>query len=186
MNTATTTTATTGSYAIDPAHSRVGFVARHAMVSKVRGAFNDLEGTGYFDAENPTQSTLSVSIRTESIDTRNSDRDGHLRSGDFFDVETYPTISFASTDITAIDESSYQVTGDLTIKDVTRPTTFDLEVIGTAVDPWGNTRLGLEGAAVVSRKDWGLTWNTALEAGGVLVGDKVMLDLEISALRAHN
>ncbi|NNF55614.1 MAG: YceI family protein [Acidimicrobiales bacterium] len=187
MNTATATTAsTTGTYAIDPTHSRVGFVARHAMVTKVRGAFNDLEGTGYFDSENPTQSTLSVSIETDSIDTRNSDRDGHLRSGDFFDVETYPTINFVSTDIETIDESNYRVTGNLTIKDVTRPTTFDLELTGTAVDPWGNTRLGLEGSAVVSRKAWGLTWNTALDAGGVLVGDKVTLELEISAVKAGN
>ncbi len=190
MNTATTTsnttTTTTGTYTIDPTHSRVGFVARHAMVTKVRGAFNDLEGTGYFDGDNPTQSTLSVSIKTESIDTRNDDRDGHLRSGDFFDVETYPTISFVSTDIVAIDESNYRVTGDLTIKGVAQPTTFDLALTGTAVDPWGSTRLGLEGSTVVSRKDWGLTWNTALDAGGVLVGDKVTLEFEISAVKTDN
>ena len=182
----TTTAIASDTYSIDPTHSRVGFVARHAMVTKVRGAFNEFEGSGRFDAENPSQSALSVSIQTASIDTRNADRDGHLQSGDFFDVETYPTISFVSTDISATDASNYRVTGDLTIKDVTRPTTFDLELTGTAVDPWGNTRLGLEGSAVVSRKDWGLTWNTALDAGGVLVGDKVTLEFEISALKASD
>ncbi len=182
----TTSAIGTDTYNIDATHSRVGFVARHAMVTKVRGAFNDFEGTGRFDTTDPTQSSLTVSIQTSSIDTRNDDRDGHLRSGDFFDVETYPTIGFVSTDISAVDASNYRVTGDLTIKDVTRPTTFDLELTGTAVDPWGNTRLGLEGSAVVSRKDWGLTWNTALDAGGVLVGDKVTLELEISAVKVGN
>ncbi len=179
----TTTAIASDTYTIDPTHSRVGFVARHAMVTKVRGAFNELEGTGRFVAENPTQSSLRVLIQVASIDTRNADRDGHLQSGDFFHVEAYPTIGFVSTDISEIDPSNYRVTGDLTIKDVTRPTTFNLELTGTAVDPWGNTRLGLEGSTVVSRKDWGLTWNTALDAGGVLVGDKVTLEFEISAIR---
>lgn len=180
----TITATATGTYSIDPAHSRIGFVARHAMVTKVRGSFNDIEGSGSFDAENPARSTMSVSIRADSIDTRNADRDAHLRSSDFFDVDNHPTISFVSTDIVAVDDASYRVTGDLTLKDVTRPVTLDLEVTGTAVDPWGNTRLGLEGSATVNRKDWGLTWNTALDAGGVLVGDKVTLELEVSAIKA--
>ena len=182
----TNTAIASDTYRIDPAHSRVGFVARHAMVTKIRGAFNDFEGTGYFDTENPTRSTLSVSIQAASIDTRNADRDGHLRSIDFFDVETYPTLGFVSTAIDAIDATNFRVSGDLTIKDVTRPATFDLELTGTAVDPWGNNRVGLEGSAVVSRKEWGLTWNTALDAGGVLVGDKVTLEFEISAVKAGN
>lgn len=169
-------------YTIDPSHSRVGFVARHAMITKVRGAFNDVEGSGRFDPANPAASDLTVSIKTASIDTRSEDRDGHLRSADFFDVEKYPTITFASTGIEAVSDTDYRITGDLTIKDVTRPVTFDVEFAGTAVDPFGNSRLGLEGSTTVSRKEWGLTWNTALEAGGVLVGDKVVLELEISAI----
>ncbi|MFQ5558130.1 MAG: YceI family protein [Acidimicrobiales bacterium] len=163
---------------------RVGFVARHAMITKVRGSFNEFEGSGDFDAENPARSTLTVSIDTASIDTRNEDRDAHLRSSDFFDVDLYPTIGFVSTGVVAVNDSTYEVTGDLTIKDLTKPVTFELEITGTAVDPWGNTRLGLEGSTVVNRKDWGLTWNTALDAGGVLVSDKVTLELEISAIAA--
>ncbi len=174
----------TGTYSIDPTHSRLGFIARHAMVAKVRGAFNEIEGSGNFDVANPAASHLTVSIKTASIDTRNEDRDAHLRSGDFFDVETYPTIGFTSTNIEAVSDTDYRVTGDLTIKDVTRPVTFEVELSGTAVDPWGNTRLGLDGTAIVSRKDWGLTWNTALDTGGVLVGDKVTLELEVSAVKS--
>lgn len=182
----TLTESTTGTYTVDPAHSRVGFVARHAMVTKVRGSFNDFEGTGQLDGADPTRSTLSLSINTASVDTRNDDRDAHLRSADFFDVETYPTIAFTSTRIEAVDNATFRVIGDLTIKDVTRPAEFEVDVTGTAVDPWGNTRLGLEATAVVDRKDWGLTWNTALEAGGVLVGDKVTLEVEISAIANAN
>jgi len=178
----TLTEPTTGTYVADPTHSRIGFVARHAMVTKVRGSFNDFEGAGRLDSGDPSRSSLSLSIGTASIDTRNDDRDAHLRSADFFDVETYPTITFASTQIDAVDDGTFRVTGDLTIKDVTRPVEFQVEITGTAVDPWGNTRLGLEATAVVNRRDWGLTWNTALEAGGVLVGDKVTLEAEISAV----
>ena len=182
----TLTESTTGTYAVDPTHSRVGFVARHAMVTKVRGSFNDFEGAGQLDASDPTRSSLNLSINTASVDTRNDDRDAHLRSADFFDVETYPTITFASTKIEAVDDATFRVTGDLTIKDVTRPAEFTVELTGTAVDPWGNTRLGLEATAVMNRKDWGLTWNTALEAGGVLVGDKITLEVEISAIANPN
>lgn len=178
----TLTESSTGTYAVDPTHSRVGFVARHAMVTKVRGSFNDFSGTGRLDASDPTRSSLSLSINTASVDTRNDDRDAHLRSADFFDAETYPTIAFTSTEIEAVDDTTFGVTGDLTIKDVTRPVEFAVELTGTAIDPWGNTRLGLDATAVINRKDWGLTWNTALEAGGVLVGDKITLEVEISAI----
>ncbi len=178
----TLTESTTGTYAVDPTHSRVGFVARHAMVTKVRGSFNDFTGAGQLDASDLTRSSLNLAINTASIDTRNDDRDAHLRSADLFDVETYPTITFAGTKIEAVDDATFLVTGDLTIKDVTRPVEFTVELTGTAVDPWGNTRLGLEATAVINRKDWGLTWNTALEAGGVLVGDKITLEVEISAI----
>jgi len=181
-DTTTPTATATATYSIDPTHSRIGFAARHAMVTKVRGSFNDFEGSGYFDAENPAASNLQLTIQAASIDTRNADRDGHLRSNDFFDMETYPTITFTSTSVEALDADTYRVTGDLTIKDVTKPVTIDFDVAGTAVDPYGNTRLGLDGSVVVNRKDWGVNWNAALEAGGVLVSEKVTLEFEVPAI----
>lgn len=182
----TTTSAAqaTGTYALDASHSRLGFVARHAMITKVRGSFDEFEGTGFFDADNPSASSFAVTIQAASIDTRSADRDGHLRSADFFDVETYPTLRFASTAVEQVDDATYRVTGDLTIKDVTKSITFDLALTGTAVDPFQNQRLGLEGSVVVNRKDWNLTWNAALEAGGVLVSEKVTLEFEISAVKS--
>ena len=183
MTTSTVPTTLTGTYAIDPSHSRIGFVARHAMVTKVRGSFNEFDGSGYFDAENPTNSHLQLTIQATSIDTRNDDRDGHLKSNDFFDMETYPEITFASTAVDQLDDSTYRVTGDLTIKDVTKSVAVDFEFAGTAVDPFGNHRIGFEGSTTVNRKDWGLTWNAALETGGVLVSEKVTLEFEVSAIR---
>ena len=183
MTTTTVLASLTGTYAIDPTHSRIGFVARHAMVSKVRGSFNDFEGSGYFDAEDPAKSHLQLTIQAASIDTRNADRDGHLKSNDFFDMENHPQITFASTAVEPVDAETYRVTGDLTIKGVTKPVTVAFEYTGTAVDPFGNTRIGLEGKATVNRKDWGVNWNAALEAGGVLVGEKVTLEFEVSAIR---
>lgn len=173
----------TGAYAIDPSHSRIGFVARHAMVTKVRGSFNDFEGSGYFDAAQPENSKLELTIQAKSIDTRNADRDGHLRSNDFFDMDQFPTIGFVSTSVEALSEATYRLNGDLTIKDVTKPVTLDLEVSGPAVDPFGNHRVGLEGSVVVNRKDWGVNWNAALETGGVLVSEKVTLEFEVSAIK---
>jgi polyisoprenoid-binding protein YceI len=184
MSVTTVPTTLTGSYAIDPTHSRIGFVARHAMVTKVRGSFNEFAGTGYFDVENPSNSNLSLTIQAASIDTRNADRDGHLKGNDFFDMATYPTIEFVSTSVEALDAENYRVTGDLTIKGVTKPVTVDFEYTGTAVDPYNNTRIGLEGKTVINRKDWGVNWNATLEAGGVLVSEKVTLEFEVSAVRA--
>jgi polyisoprenoid-binding protein YceI len=176
----------TGKYVVDPAHSRVGFVARHAMVSKVRGSFNEFEGSGYLDAANPAKSSLELSIKAASIDTRSPDRDAHLRSNDFFDMEKYPEIRFASTTVEQLNETDYRITGDLTIKGVTKPVTFQVSYYGDAVDPYGNRRIGLEGKTTVNRKEWGVNWNAALEAGGVLVSENVTIEFEASAIQVAN
>lgn len=172
-----------GTYVIDPAHSEIGFVARHAMVTKVRGSFKEFEGTAT-TGENLAGATIDLTINVASVDTRSADRDGHLKSADFFDVEKYPSITFKSTDIEA-DGSDLVVTGDLTIMETTKPVTVEFEYNGAAVDPFGNERIGFEGKTVVNRKDFGLTWNAALEAGGVLVSDKVTLTFDISAIKQN-
>ena len=173
----------TGTYRLDPTHSRIGFVARHAMVTKVRGSFNDVTGTGTFDVDDPSRSSLELAIEAASIDTRNADRDGHLRSNDFLDLEHYPQITFTSTAVAQAEPDTYRVTGDLAVKGVTRPVTFDLVYTGSAVDPYGNQRVGFEGTTTINRKDWGVNWNAALEAGGVLVSEKVTLEFDISAVK---
>ncbi|CAA9406025.1 MAG: Protein yceI precursor [uncultured Nocardioides sp.] len=172
----------TGDYTIDPAHSRLGFVARHAMVTKVRGTFTGFEGTAHIDTENPAASKVDLSISVASIDTANGDRDGHLRSADFFDAETYPSITFTSTAVER-DGDDWNVTGDLTIRDTTKPVTVVFEQTGSARDPFGNVRVGFEGETTINRKDWGLTWNAALETGGVLVSEKIKLEFDVSAIR---
>ncbi len=183
MSTTTPTlTDITGDYTVDPSHSRLGFVARHAMVTKVRGHFDGFSATARVDAENPSASSIELSVDVATVTTGSPDRDGHLRSADFFDVETYPTWTFRSTDVTR-DGDAWTVTGDLTIKDVTKPVTIEFDETGTAIDPFGNTRVGFEGALTVNRKDWGLTWNAALETGGVLVSEKVRLEFDISAIK---
>ena len=174
----------TGKYAIDQSHSQIGFTVRHAMVTNVRGAFDEFEGSGYFSAENPAESNLKVTIKTASIDTRNADRDAHLKSKDFFAMDEFPAITFASTTFDKAGEDKYKLSGDLTIKGVTKPITIDFDFTGTAVDPYGNTRIGFEGKTTINRKDWGVNWNAALEAGGVLVSEKVNLEFEISAIRS--
>ncbi|OYO24125.1 polyisoprenoid-binding protein [Enemella dayhoffiae] len=186
MNTQTAVTSLTdlqGSYALDPSHSSVSFVARHAMITKVRGYFPNFSGTAQLDGQNPAASSVQVEIDVNSVDTRSADRDGHLRSGDFFDVEKYPTWTFRSTDVKVTGGNEFEVTGDLTIKDVTRPVTIPFEFTGAALDPFGNQRAGFEGEVDVNRKDFGLTWNAALETGGVLVSEKVKLVFEISAIK---
>jgi len=179
----TTTQSLSGTYLIDPAHSRFGFVARHAMVTKVRGSFHDFTGTLRLDETDPTSGSGELNIVATSIDTGNEQRDGHLRSNDFFDMETYPELTYRSTGIEALGDDKYKVTGDLTIKDVTKSVTLDVEYTGAAVDPYANVRIGLEGRTVVNRKDWGVNWNAPLEAGGVLVGEKVTLEIDISAIK---
>ncbi|GAB2479385.1 YceI family protein [Jatrophihabitans fulvus] len=173
----------TGTYAVDAQHSRLGFVARHAMVTKVRGSFNDFEGTAVIDGENPTASSVSITARVASIDTRNEQRDGHLRTNDFLDAENFPTLTFVSTGIEHVGGADFRVTGDLTIKGTTKSVTFPLEFTGSATDPFGNQRIGFEGATEIVRSDYGVSFNAALETGGVLVSDKITLELEVSAIK---
>lgn len=172
-----------GTYTIDPAHSRFGFVARHAMVTKVRGAFNDFTGTLTVDAETPERSSADITIQATSVDTRNADRDAHLRSNDFFDMDTYPELTFTATKVEPVGGEHFKVTGDLTVRGVTKPVTLELAYTGAVVDPWGFTRIGFDGQAEVNRKDWGLTWNAALEAGGILVSEHVTIEVELSATK---
>ena len=170
-----------GTLVLDPTHTTLSFVTRHAMVTKVRGSFEKFEGSAVVDAANPAASSLDVKIETASVDTRNADRDGHVRSGDFLDVETYPTITFRGSEF-AIKGDVVDVTGDLTIRGVTKQITIPFEFQGAAKDPFGNNRIGFEGETTISRADFGLTWNAALETGGFLVADKVVLEFEVSAI----
>ncbi|MFB7560657.1 YceI family protein [Streptomyces brevispora] len=190
--TTATTTATvdpalaalTGDYAIDPSHSSIGFTVRHAMVTNVRGSFGEHEGSLKLDGSNPAASAVSIDVKIASVDTGIADRDGHLVSGDFFDAEKFPLMTFRSTSAEQLGGDKYRVTGDLTIKDVTRPLSIDLEFNGSATDVYGNERVGFEGGTDILRSDWGLTWNAALETGGVMVSDKVKLNFDISAIKA--
>ncbi|WP_139979932.1 YceI family protein [Nocardioides litoris] len=172
----------TGDYTIDPSHSRVGFVARHAMVTKVRGQFHELAGTAHVDTATPANSRVDLTIEAASVSTGNADRDGHLQSNDFFGSGDHPQITFRSTEVSR-DGSTWTITGDLTIKGTTNPVTIDFEEVGSSQDPFGNTRVGFEGSVVVKRSDWGLTFNAALETGGVLVSEKVTLELDVSAIK---
>jgi polyisoprenoid-binding protein YceI len=173
----------TGDYQVDPAHTRIGFVARHAMVTKVRGSFNEFSGAAHIDGDNPSRSSVQMAIRVASIDTRNADRDAHLRSNDFLQLDEYPEITFTSTEVVWTGSDKLEIIGDLTIKGVTRPVTVPFRFEGAVTDPFGNSRVGFEGGTAISRKDFGITWNVALEAGGVLVGDKVELEFEVSAVK---
>ncbi|MFF8230945.1 YceI family protein [Streptomyces caelestis] len=175
--------ALTGDYTIDPAHSTIGFVARHAMVTNVKGGFQDFTGALHLDGTDPSRSTASLDVVMDSIETGNADRDGHLKSADFFKADEFPTMTFRSTKAEALGGDDYRITGDLTILGTTRPLTIDLEFNGAAKDPFGNERVGFEGKAEILRSAWGLTWNAALETGGVLVSDKIKLSFDISAIR---
>lgn len=175
--------ALTGDYTIDPAHSTIGFVVRHAMVTNVKGAFNDFTGTLHLDGADPSRSTAALDVTMDSIDTGSADRDGHLKSSDFFKIDEFPTMTFRSTGAESLGGEDYRITGDLTILGVTKPLTIDLEFNGSAKDPFGNERVGFEGKAQILRSQWGLTWNAALETGGVLVSDKIKLNFDISAIK---
>jgi len=169
-----------GTWEIDASHSTVGFAVKHAMVATTRGKFSAFSGGATIDAENPAASTLWLDIDADSIDTGNGDRDAHLKSNDFFGAEENPKITYRSSNV-KVDGDEIHSVGDLTIKGVTHPVEVVWEFNGVAKDPWGNLKSGFDGAAVVNRKNWGLTWNAALETGGVLVADKVKLVLEIEA-----
>lgn len=173
----------TGTWSIDPTHSRVGFSSRHAMVTKVRGAFNDVSGTAQLDAEDMSRSKVSVVLSVDSVDTRSPQRDAHLRSADFFDAQQHPTIEFDSTAVDEVDENQFIVTGELTIRGVTRTISVPLELLGVDTDPFGQLRAGLEGSRRIDRKDWGVSWNTPLDSGGVLVSDKITLEFELSLVK---
>lgn len=171
-----------GDYTIDASHTRIGFSARHAMVTTVRGQFKEFAGIAHIDTATPSASSVQLTIQSQSIDTGVADRDGHLRSADFFDAENNPEITFVSTAVER-DGDDWTITGDLTIGGTTKPITVPFELTGSAQDPFGNVRVGFEGATTLSRKEWGLTWNAALETGGVLVSDKIKLEFDVSAIR---
>ena len=177
MSTTALNTLTTGTWAIDPTHSEVGFVARHLMVTKVRGSFADVSGTVEVAAD-IAQSVATVAIRTGSVSTGTADRDAHLRGEDFFDAEQFPEMTFVSTSF-----DGDTLTGDLTIKGVTRPVALDVEFNGVATDPWGTEKAAFEAEGELDRTDWGLTWNANLEKGGVLVSEKIRLVLDVQLAR---
>ena len=181
--TAPTTSELTGTYTLDPTHTRLGFVARHAMVTKVRGSFSDFTGTAVLDFDDPSRSTAEVIVQVASIDTRQEQRDQHLRTNDFFDAPTFPEITFRSTKVEKTGGDDFALTGDLTIKGVTKAVTIEFEHTGAATDPYNNQRVGFEGTAVINRSDWGIAFNAALETGGVLVSDKITLEFDISAIK---
>lgn len=168
---------------VDNAHSSIDFSVRHMMVSKVKGTFRQFEATIEADPEDLTTADISFSIDVDSIDTRNEDRDNHLKSADFFDVANHPQITFKSTNIVAKGNGVYDVTGDLTIRGVTRPVTFEVTYEGQGKNPWGAIVAGFSGKGKINRTDFGLTWNNPLETGGVLVGEEVNISIEIEATK---
>jgi len=172
----------TGTYVLDPDHTRLGFVARHAMITKVHGQFDRFTGTLHVDGRDPTRSSAEVRMETASVNTRMPVRDEHLRSGDFLGAPDHPTITFRSTRVEQVGQDRFRVTGDLTVKGATRPVVLDVEYTGASVDD-GELRIGFEASATVDRHDWGVSWNTAVDSGGILVGDRVRLQLDVEAVR---
>jgi len=171
---------TTRTFAIDKTHSEAAFQVRH-LISKVRGRFADFDGTVVFDAEHPEQSSVTFTIQAASVDTSTPDRDAHLRSEDFFAVDKYPTITFTSHRVSPKGKDTFEVAGELTMRGVTRPIVIPVSYLGMATDPWGNQKVAFEGEVTLNRKDFGLNWNAAIEAGGFLVGDEVKVSMSIQA-----
>ena len=171
------------SYKLDSAHSQVQFSVRHMMISKVRGSFEKFDGVFNLDEANPANTSIEVKIEAASINTREGQRGAHLRSGDFFDAENFPYLTFKSTRVEVVDSMHAKLHGDLTIKGTTKPVVLDVEFLGSAKSPWGNTSYGFNGHTVINRKDWNLGWNVALETGGVLVGDEITIDIELELVK---
>lgn len=170
----------TETWNLDPSHSEIGMTVRHAGISKVRAKFNDFTATV---VKNDNDYAVRAVIQTDSFDSGNGDRDTHVKSSDFLDVENFPTIEFNASSITPAGDGIYELNGELTLRGVTKPVSFEAELVGEAVDPFGNLRSGLEAKTVISRKEFGLTWNAVLEAGGVLVSDKVTIELDLSFIK---
>lgn len=175
--------ALTGEWMIDPAHSRIGFSVRHAMVTTVRGAFLEYESRLYFDGHDPARSRAEISLVTASVDTGVEQRDAHLVGRDFLDAGRHPRLSFASTAVQLIGKDVYRMTGDLTIRGITRPVTLDLTYIGYVTDPFGYERVGFDGTTTINRSDWGLTYNARLAEGGAMVSERLRLQFDIAAIR---
>ena len=172
-------------WALDPAHSSVDFSVRHMMIANVKGTFNSFSANIEADPADLTTANIEFSVVTSSVDTRNQDRDGHLVSADFFDAANYPAMTFKATNIEKTDDGEYNVTGDLTLRGVTKQETFAVSFEGQGKDPWGNEKVGFSAAGTLNRSDYGLVWNAALETGGVLVGDKVKINLQTQAAKAE-
>jgi polyisoprenoid-binding protein YceI len=183
--TTTATTSTTTTWNLDPSHSVAEFKVKHMMISNVKGHFGKLTGALTLDESDLTDSSVAIVIEAASIETRDAQRDAHLKSADFFDVEKFPTLSFKSTRIRLVGDGELAVEGDLTIRGVTREVVFSVEgPTPPAKDPWGNTRVAVAATTKISRKDFGLTWNAALETGGILVGDEVTINLDVQFVKA--
>lgn len=170
-------------WVVDKSHSLVEFSIKHMMFATVKGQFTEFEGVIEGDPADLTTATFSATIKTASINTRDQQRDDHLRSADFFDAENHPEITYVSRQVTKTGENSYKILGDLTIRGVTQPVELTAEMTGTGKDPWGGTRMGVSAEGKISRKDFGLTWNAMLETGGILVGDEVRLHIEVEAVK---
>ncbi|MGR3931809.1 YceI family protein [Streptomyces sp. BRA346] len=175
--------ALTGEWIIDAAHSRIGFSVRHAMVTTVRGAFTEYESLLYFDGRNPARSRAEIVLSSASVDTGVEQRDAHLMSRDFLDARTYPRISFRSREVELAGQDVYRMTGDLTMRDATRPVVLELTYIGHVTDPFGDERVGFDGTTTINRSDWGLTYSAKLAQGGAMVSEKVRLQFDIAAIR---
>ncbi len=171
------------SWKIDSAHSEINFTVRHMMISNVRGRFEKFSGTVDFVEDNPTQSTVDVQIEAASINTKETARDTHLKSADFFNAEQYPYLTFKGKKVQVLDANHGRITGDLTIKDVTKEVVLDVEYSGQAKNPWGMTSAGFSATTSITRKNWGLVWNVGLETGGVLVGDEIKISLEVEMIK---
>jgi polyisoprenoid-binding protein YceI len=178
----TVTALPAGTWSLDPTHTHIGFTVRHMMVAKVRGSFSDFSAE-ITVAENPLESSLSAVVQMASIDTGNGDRDGHLRTNDFFSIDEFPTMTLTSTSIEPTGDH-HVLHADLTIKGVTKSVAFDLEFAGTGQDPWGNTKAGFSASATINRKDFGIEWNAPLETGGVLIGEQVKIEIDAELLKA--